>query len=320
MKSSEDLALCCRFLCLEDVRNCKAVLAREFVYQKMVVVEYFQSSPDIFDTSSLSHHLLAFQLSAVKQRTQISNYEYEGSYSSGSFFLAPANMPISCDRQEPNELLLVAFDPTFLSNTAARIGQLNSGPVQLLSIPFSEDPQMASIGFSLKQEMENWQAGRSQCMESLINLLAVHLLRHYSLQQPKTKSTLRESSDTALSNILEYIEMHLDQELTLDILANQIQLSPQYFAQTFKQLTGTSPYQYVIQQRIERAQHLLLHSDDSIAQVSLKVGFQDQSRFTKMFRARVGVSPRQYRKVTLEKPPDQSTQNQPNPSISPTFA
>lgn len=78
-------------------------------------------------------------------------------------------------------------------------------------------------------------------------------------------------------------------------LAAIVQLSPNYFVQLFKQSTGVTPYQYVLNYRIKTAKHLLAQSNLSIAQIAQNIGFFDQSRLTKLFRQHVGVTPKQYR-------------------------
>lgn len=83
--------------------------------------------------------------------------------------------------------------------------------------------------------------------------------------------------------------------MSLVELAALVQLSPNYFVQLFKQSTGVTPYQYVLNYRIKTAKHLLAQSKLSISQIAQNVGFFDQSRLTKLFRQHVGVTPKQYR-------------------------
>lgn len=68
-------------------------------------------------------------------------------------------------------------------------------------------------------------------------------------------------------------------------------MSPYHFARTFKHVTGVAPHQYVLKVRLERAKSLLLRGNLSIAEVAHKVGFFDQSHFTRYFKRLVGVTP-----------------------------
>jgi AraC family transcriptional regulator len=98
-----------------------------------------------------------------------------------------------------------------------------------------------------------------------------------------------------LRQTIDYINANLERNLSLLELAELVQMSPHYFARLFKQSTGISPHQYMLTCRIEKAQKLLTKQDLSLAEISLQVGFHDQSRFTSMFRKHTGVTPKKYR-------------------------
>jgi AraC-like DNA-binding protein len=83
--------------------------------------------------------------------------------------------------------------------------------------------------------------------------------------------------------------------LSLAELASVINISPTYFASLFKQATGISPHQYVIQQRVERAKLMLSRTNLTIADIALKVGFSSQSHLTQQFKRVTGLTPKQVR-------------------------
>lgn len=97
-----------------------------------------------------------------------------------------------------------------------------------------------------------------------------------------------------LDLITAYIQDHLDQELKLVDLAAVVGISQYYFSRLFKQSTGLAPYQYVVQQRVERAKQLLRQQNLTIADIALLCGFANQSHFTKLFRQVTGLTPKQY--------------------------
>jgi len=94
---------------------------------------------------------------------------------------------------------------------------------------------------------------------------------------------------------LDYIHSHLDQDLSLEALANLVSMSRYHFIGLFKQSTGMTPHQYVIQQRIKRAKELLGDRKLSISEISLACGFANQSHFTRLFRKQTGATPKAYR-------------------------
>jgi AraC-like DNA-binding protein len=96
--------------------------------------------------------------------------------------------------------------------------------------------------------------------------------------------------------VLEYIHDHLDSPVTISQLAKIVNLNPTYFSNLFSKLIGTSPLQYVNKRRIEKAQELLLGTDETLYQIALQVGFSDEYYFSRLFKKTVGISPDHYRK------------------------
>lgn len=95
---------------------------------------------------------------------------------------------------------------------------------------------------------------------------------------------------------LVHIQARLDQDLSLDLLADRVQLSKFHFHQLFRQATGESPKSYVERLRLEWAALQLRIRRVSVLDVALECGYQHHETFTRAFRARFGVSPRDYRK------------------------
>lgn len=93
------------------------------------------------------------------------------------------------------------------------------------------------------------------------------------------------------------MQAHLGDDLRLRELAQVVQLSPHHFAARFKQSTGVTPYQYLLQQRLSTAQHLLVEKRLSLAEISYQLGFSSQAHFTTMFRQHVGTTPGAYRRA-----------------------
>lgn len=102
----------------------------------------------------------------------------------------------------------------------------------------------------------DWAVGFTK--ETIANLLAVHLLQHYSAQKPTIKHYTGGLPKYKLQQVMDYINAHLEQPLGLAELAEVVQMSPGYFSRLFKQSTGLAPHQYLIQCRVKRAKQLLL--------------------------------------------------------------
>lgn len=93
----------------------------------------------------------------------------------------------------------------------------------------------------------------------------------------------------------EYIERHLGEELTLQILAEQSFISPVYFSRLFKQETGEGCSEYIVKKRMEQAKNLLASTSLRSGEIAFKVGYKDVNYFSAAFKKNVGMSPREYR-------------------------
>ena len=100
-----------------------------------------------------------------------------------------------------------------------------------------------------------------------------------------------------LQRVFAYIRENLAREVSVAQLAKTVGMSQYYFSKLFKTSTGTTPHQYVMRQRVERAQELLRDSGTALASVATEVGFETQSHFTSVFRHLVGVTPKRYREM-----------------------
>ncbi len=98
-----------------------------------------------------------------------------------------------------------------------------------------------------------------------------------------------------LQRVFNYIRENLNREVSVAQLASTVGMSQYYFSKLFKTSTGTTPHQYVMRQRVERAQELLGDRRLALANVATQVGFETQSHFTSVFRHIVGITPKRYR-------------------------
>ncbi|VIO73045.1 Transposon Tn10 TetD protein [Bradyrhizobium ivorense] len=99
-----------------------------------------------------------------------------------------------------------------------------------------------------------------------------------------------------LFRVLDYIDRHLEGDLTLDELASVACLSRFHFARAFKQSVGQSPHRYVIARRLERAEVLLTEGETSLVEIALSLRFSSQANFSRAFRQSTGMAPGQYRR------------------------
>lgn len=99
-----------------------------------------------------------------------------------------------------------------------------------------------------------------------------------------------------IAESLRFIGSHLGTSLHLDDLAKTVHLSPKHFARKFKAALGVAPMEYLRRARFERAQGLLIGSDESVGNIAAQCGFDDPAHFSRAFKKFAGFSPLEFRK------------------------
>ena len=127
----------------------------------------------------------------------------------------------------------------------------------------------------------------------------------HASQLPRHDLTLTQRTDQVrVKAMISYIQAHFREKVTLDQVAQAASVSRNTCLNAFRRVLGLSPMEYLINQRLEHALHLLLTSDLPVAQVAETCGFGDASYFGKAFRKKTGLSPTQYRHRRLQRPGD----------------
>ena len=108
------------------------------------------------------------------------------------------------------------------------------------------------------------------------------------------------SKITQLKPVLEFVEIHFAEPITLDELAKIVGMNPKYFCRFFHSITQQTPMNYVNYYRIEQAANLLNNTNMSVTEVGLECGFNDTGHFVKTFKKHKGITPKQYQKRALK--------------------
>lgn len=118
---------------------------------------------------------------------------------------------------------------------------------------------------------------------------------HYVQFKMQEKSIL--SGNTHVQKAIDYIYTHLHKEISLKDVSRVVYLNPNYFSGLFKDETGHSFSEFVTKERIEKAKHLLIHSDMKVYQIAEAVGYQTSKYFVKVFNEHVEMTPKEYRSM-----------------------
>ena len=157
------------------------------------------------------------------------------------------------------------------------------------------DPVIEGMAAAWRRELAERGAGGRLYTEGLGSALAVHVFRAYGDGLSRSPPVIGGLGALRLRRVVDYIEAHLADDISLSDLAGLAGLSTHHFGEAFKASTGTSPHRYLIERRILRAKELLLGAEQSIAEIAISVGFASHSHFTDNFRKLTGTTPSRFR-------------------------
>lgn len=272
-------------------------------WRSIQLAHFCQPSIDLPETSTPQHRVIialghqAVDLEFVSEgRLQMISYR-EKDYASSCIEVVPADLPCgvrSIATVQSIEWIQCYLEPAFLTQIAYE--SVNPDRVELLLTRKNPDLLIHQIGLALRASLE--EDGVSSCFyaDSIATALAAHLLRYYSTRTHCFRDHEDGLSKQKLRQAIEYIQAHLGENLFLSDIANELGMSQYYFCHLFKRSTGLSPHQFLIQQRVEQAKHLLRQPERTVISIAMDCGFANQSHFARCFRQSTGMNPNQFRK------------------------
>jgi AraC family transcriptional regulator len=187
--------------------------------------------------------------------------------------------------------LLLALNPVFVSRVAEGL-EFDADRIELTEQRGITDPTFCHIALALRAGIQTGDALDRMYGEALSTALAVHLLREYGAAVPEQKKRHPGLPREKLVRAVEYIQDQLGTDLTVSGIAQAVYMSPYHFTKLFKESTGQSPHQYVVEARVRKAKELLTTGKFTISEVAHHVGFADQSHLTRHFKRVFGLPPK----------------------------
>lgn len=190
-----------------------------------------------------------------------------------------------------HEVCHMHIDLSFLTRVAfedCRAGAATGLPPRV----DASDMIMSAIAQAIMDEPAN---SPRLMWDTMATALALRLFRieQNAIVMPQARGGLAART-TKL--VIDYIEDHLNEDVSLVELAELAGLSQFHLCRAFKQATGLPPHRYQIKLRVERAKELLEASSLPISEIALAVGYDDQGQLARLFRKEVGTTPSQYRR------------------------
>jgi len=199
----------------------------------------------------------------------------------------------------PTQVLNLHLNQEVVGRVAETLLGVELADLELVNQMGFRDPLLTQVALALWRELDQRAPAGELYVQSAVQLLAAHLVRHYSGSHARLRAVPAAPqglTERQVQQVRAFIREHLSEPLSLDTLAQQVGFSPYHFARVFRQSLFASPHQFVLQQRLQRAQELLEQTDLPLAEVSAASGFAHQSHLTQVFTQQVGCTPRAYRR------------------------
>jgi AraC family transcriptional regulator len=216
----------------------------------------------------------------------------------GDLFVTRSRTPYEVDFQSPagqeldNLSLHIAVEP-FLTAVEARYPS-KADRVEVVDY-FGRDEILWPICLTCAELLAARVPGTSLRVAALTRLFAAHLVEKYTSVAGQTSVYRGGLPIHQLRKVEDYVAARLAEEISIEVLAELVELSASHFAHVFKESTGMTPLQFITRQRITRAQQLIRETSRSLIDVGLEVGYTSPSHFAQVFRRVVGVTPTEFR-------------------------
>lgn len=262
---------------------------------KNVNFDYFQYDTYEAPAHQNNHHVIVISYQQYNVERKLDGVFKREHIHPGSVVIIPKKAEHWTAWKEKISFGLFSIPPSALADIAPET--VNPDRVELIPAFSKSEPDhlISGIGMAIKHQLETDPHGCSFYVEHLMNAMSAHLLKNYCTIKPKLKNYGDGLSLHKLKLAINYIHDNLDRSITLTELANLVDISQFYFCRLFRESTGVSPYQYVIQQRVTKAQQLISHSTMPLINIAFDCGFSSQSQMTHHFRKLTGMTPKKYR-------------------------
>lgn len=156
-------------------------------------------------------------------------------------------------------------------------------------LPWTDQPEIIASVKSLLRLHHCEETSDQMAAVGKIYELTALLYRHCLISED-----IKAVTDDRFRCVLDYMNLHYNEDISSDLLSRQFGYSPGYFSRHFKEITGLSPMIYIRILRLEKAGRLLLEEDLTVGETAAQCGFNDMSYFTKCFRTHFQMTPTEY--------------------------
>jgi AraC-like DNA-binding protein len=162
------------------------------------------------------------------------------------------------------------------------------------------DPRLKSLALCLLPVLERPELASELYVDHLVFAAQAYIARTYGGIKIAPSIVRGGLAPWQFHRATEMLKANLDGQIALSQVARECKLSVSHFVRAFKQTVGEPPYRWLLQQRIDAAKGLLLHSELPMVEIALKCGFADQACFIRAFRKLLDTTPGEWRRIRMQ--------------------
>jgi AraC family transcriptional regulator len=265
----------------------------------LVSLEYFEAPPAGMPTAQFAQHHLLLNLKPEPHRVENwrDGEHRDFTYCLNEIVLTPAGIRSGWHWHATSRVIVITLDPERLERFAQQELGLLLTRRQLQDVPQAEDADLCQSGQMLLDALRQRSSGMAVIYESLARIFLVKLLQRYGEQRAADLDLAQGFTAARYKRVLDFIDGHYSAPITIEDMAREAALSPAHFARLFKSAIGDTPYQFLMDYRVEQAKRMLADPARPLFDIALACGFADQPHFTRIFKRLTGRSPREWRRT-----------------------
>lgn len=211
------------------------------------------------------------------------------------FSINPGQVILGIEEKVVEPYISLFIHPDFLSGVSEFMYGKSKVCFDNISSIYSND-LISYINIFIK-EFQNKHSGYEFILQSITLQIVIHLLRHCKSNIKLSELEKNHSKKDNINKVIDFLKSAYNYDFSLQELSSIANLSPYHFLRIFKAETGKTPYNYLMDIKIENCKELLKGNQYSITEIALACGFNSPSHFSSVFKKRVGVTPSAYKEM-----------------------
>ena len=209
------------------------------------------------------------------------------------FAINPMQEHGMAEDQDGFPLCGIHVSKSFMQNVS--VNMFNSPDIIFSNDSFNINHDLSMLIRLFLEELKYKQLGHDFIIEHLSLLIAGKLTSHIDNNlRSKPQNTLKYKKEN-IKKVIDYMNENYYSNISCDEMSELIQTNKFIFIRSFKAETGRTPYEYLLNLKIEKAKKMLKSNEYTVTEISMMCGFSSHSHFTSTFKKKVGISPTEYK-------------------------